>query len=109
MRKSFRHPSLLSHLRDWSRHAWLLHGWLMVGLILLPFPQGRSEWVDTDSDSILDSWTDPATSATHTLAELGAQGQDIDGTMPTTPRSFNLAYCLINKSHRSGVRVGIVA
>ncbi|MDZ4289869.1 MAG: hypothetical protein U0984_18030, partial [Prosthecobacter sp.] len=70
------HSQILTTLRRWSRHAWLLHGWLIASLVLMPFPQVYSEWVDTDSDSTVDSWNDGST--THSLASLDATSQDID-------------------------------
>ena len=64
--------------RFWSRRAWVLHGYLLATLFLPPFPLARSYWTDSDSDGVMDSWTDQS-STTQSLTQLDSQSLDIDG------------------------------
>ncbi len=67
--------------RSWSRRAYLLHGYLIAALVLHPCTFARTEWIDTDSDAVNDTWEDTANSTTYTLAQLDAinPSLDIDG------------------------------
>lgn len=69
----------MKSFRSWSRRAWLLHGYLIVVLALMPAPSVRSVWIDTDSDTIKDSWEDTVNSTTHSMAALDAMNLDVDG------------------------------
>ncbi|MEZ5386724.1 MAG: hypothetical protein R3F13_14525 [Prosthecobacter sp.] len=67
----------MNRFRSWSRRAYLLHVYLIATLFLLPAPWGRSEWIDSDSDTLNDSWQD-AESLVYSMEDLNLQDLDID-------------------------------
>lgn len=69
----------MKSFRSWSRRAWFLHGYLIAVLALMPAPSVRSVWIDTDSDTVKDSWEDTTNNVTHSMTALDAMNLDVDG------------------------------
>lgn len=69
-------PSMLTR----CRRPWT--GWVQVAagvmMMLSPLPSGWAYWSDTDSNGLNDTWTDPNTSQSITLADLNLQSADVD-------------------------------